>query len=116
MKSVLRFILVGTVVCTLSAALGTLAASAPAQADGAALFKQNCAMCHGADGKGYSALKTPDFTDEKWQASITDKQIFETIKNGKPNTMMLPFGNKLKDDQINALVKQIRAFGKAKSK
>ena len=39
------------------------------EADGAAIFKKNCTMCHGADGKGFSALKTPDFTDPKWQSS-----------------------------------------------
>jgi cytochrome c oxidase cbb3-type subunit III len=116
MKSVLRITISLAAVCALSAALGALAKGTPAEPDGAALFKQNCAMCHGADGKGYSALKTPDFTDKKWQESVTDKQIFDTIKNGKSNTMMLPFGNKLNDAEMNALVKQIRAFGGGKSK
>src|ERR1039458_6225190 len=30
--------------------------AAPA-ADGAALFKQKCSMCHGTDGKGFAAIK-----------------------------------------------------------
>lgn len=93
-------------------ALGSFALGTPDEPDGAAIFKSKCSMCHGQDGKGYAAIKTPDFTDPKWQAGITDEQIFDTIKNGKKNTMMVAFGNQLKDDEIHALVKQIRSFGK----
>ena len=60
--------------------------------DGGDLFKQKCSMCHGADGKGYPALKTPDFTDPKVQASLTDKEIVETIKNGKRARRCRPSG------------------------
>lgn len=79
--------------------------------DGAELFRgQACVMCHGPDGKGFAAIHTPDFTDPKWQASQTDKQIEDTIKNGKPNTAMKPFGDKLKENEIDALVKYIRSL------
>src|SRR5271170_4703791 len=71
---------------------------------GGDLYKQKCSMCHGIDGKGYSALKTPDFTDPKVQASLTDKEIVETIKNGKKGTAMPAFADKLSDDQIKSLV------------
>lgn len=83
--------------------------------DGAAIYKQKCSMCHGADGKGYSALKTPDFTDPKWQESRTDKEIEEAIKNGKPGTPMLAFGDKFKEEEIQALVAQIRSFNSKKN-
>src|SRR5712692_1062252 len=82
--------------------------------DGAALFKQKCSMCHGPEGKGFQALKTPDFTDPKWQEGITDKQIVETIKNGKKGTPMPPFAEKLKDDEIQALVAYIRSLNSNK--
>jgi cbb3-type cytochrome c oxidase subunit III len=84
----------------------------PAPDAGGDLFKQKCAMCHGADGKGYAALKTPDFTDPKVQASLTDAQIIETIKNGRPGTAMPPFKDSLSDDQIASLVKYIRSLKK----
>jgi cytochrome c oxidase cbb3-type subunit 3 len=87
--------------------------AAPA-ANGAALFKQNCSMCHGTDGKGFAALKTPDFTDLKWQASLKDKGIAEVIKDGKKGTTMPSFGDKLKDEEIQALVGYIRSFGSRK--
>lgn len=96
-------------------AAGSFALAPPDEPDGAAIFKSKCSMCHGQDGKGFAAIKTPDFTDPKWQASVTDAQIFDTIKNGsKKNTMMVAFGSQLKDDEIHALVKQIRSFNSEK--
>jgi len=100
---------------TIGVALGSFAFATPEEPDGAAIFKTKCSMCHGQDGKGFAAIKTPDFTDPKWQAGITDQQIFDTIKNGsKKNTMMVAFGSQFKDDEIHALVKQIRSFNSAK--
>ena len=84
--------------------------------DGAAVYKQKCQMCHGADGKGFPAIKTPDLTDPKWQASISDKEMTEVIKNGKKGTPMPAFADKLKDDEIQAVVKFIRSFDSSKKK
>jgi cytochrome c5 len=110
MKPILRFVVIPAVACL---ALAALAAARPEEVDGAALFKQRCSMCHGQDGKGISFMKTPDYTDPKWQAGITDDQIVDRIKNGKPDTAMKPYGGgaELKDDEVQALLKQIRAFG-----
>jgi cbb3-type cytochrome c oxidase subunit III len=94
------------------------AAAIPAadQPDGEALYKQKCAMCHAPDGKGYSAIKTPDFTSPKWQEGKTDKEIAEVIKNGKPGTAMKSFADQLKEDEIAALVKYIRSLNGEKKK
>jgi cytochrome c oxidase cbb3-type subunit 3 len=110
MKTILRCALIATAACLASIAVA--AGAAADQPDGAALFKTKCSMCHGADGRGFAALKTPDFTDPKWQASKTDKEIASTIKNGKQGTMMQAFGSQLKDDEIDALVKEIRSLKK----
>jgi cytochrome c6 len=82
--------------------------------DGAALFVQKCALCHGKDGKGlpqWRAKGQPDFTDAHFQSSVTDQQISEVIHNGK-GKFMPPFKAKLSDEQITALVAQVRAFGR----
>lgn len=84
--------------------------------DGAAVYKQKCQMCHGADGKGFPAIKTPDMTDPKWQASLSDKEMTEVIKNGKKGTPMPAFADKLKDDEIQAVIKFIRSFDSSKKK
>jgi cytochrome c6 len=77
-------------------------------------FKTSCVMCHGEDGTGTptgKALKAPDLHADVVQ-KMTDAQIVEQISNGKGN--MPPFKSTLSKDQINALVKQVRKFGKKK--
>src|SRR5436309_9999144 len=76
--------------------------------DPAALYKKNCAMCHKADGKGYAAMKTPDFTDKEWQASKKDEELIESITNGKKDKgTMPPFDKKLSPDEIKLLVTDV---------
>jgi cbb3-type cytochrome c oxidase subunit III len=89
--------------------LNTTLQAAPDAAD---VFKQKCSMCHGADGKGFAALKTPDFTSAKVQASLTDKEIADSIKNGRKGTAMPAFGDQLNDSQIQSLVTYIRSLKK----
>jgi cbb3-type cytochrome c oxidase subunit III len=84
--------------------------------DGSTVYKQKCQMCHGPDGKGFPAIKTPDMTDPKWQASVSDKEMTEVIKNGKKGTPMPAFADKLKDDEIQAVIKFIRSFDSSKKK
>lgn len=112
MKSLVRLSLVLSIVAPLL--VFQAVAKTADKPDGAAVFKEKCTMCHGPDGKGFAAIKTPDFTDPKWQASITDDQIIETIKNGKKGTPMPPFGDKLSEDEIKAVAAYIRSLGKKK--
>jgi cbb3-type cytochrome c oxidase subunit III len=80
--------------------------------DGSAIFKKNCMVCHGADGKGFAALKTPNFTDPKWQSATKDKDMREVIKNGKKGTAMVGFGGQLKEEEITAVIAYIRSLKK----
>ena len=112
MRNILRF---GSTCLLIGVGLfiSSLAFHAAVPADnGDAIFKNNCVMCHGADGKGFAALKTPDFTSPKWQASMTDKQIKAVIKDGKKGTAMAAFGDKLNDAQMTAVIAYIRSLKK----
>lgn len=80
------------------ATLGT--APAPAPRSGAAVFKQNCASCHGPDGRGVKDINTPDFTNPQMQAKITDPQMTDIIAHGKAGTMMPAWSGKLTDEEI----------------
>ena len=54
---------------------------------GQAMFKQICAACHGADGKGNPQLGAPDLTDQIWLHGSSEAQIIETISKGRSNQM-----------------------------
>jgi cytochrome c oxidase cbb3-type subunit 3 len=56
-------------------------------ARGQPLFAQNCAACHGAEGKGNPALGALDLTDGTWLYSAAEPVIIETITKGRTNQM-----------------------------
>ncbi|MCE0497291.1 MAG: cytochrome c [Methylacidiphilales bacterium] len=88
-----------------------------ARADAPAAWATNCAACHGKDGKGSTMmgrrLSIKDLTDPKVQASFTDADAANDIKNGITEggtTKMKAFGDKLSDDDIKALVAYVRTL------
>jgi mono/diheme cytochrome c family protein len=82
--------------------------SAEDNPDAAALYKKNCVMCHKADGKGYEAMHSPDFTNKEWQASKTDEELIASVTNGKKDKgTMPPFGEKLKPEEIKLIITDV---------
>jgi len=78
---------------------------------GADTFKAKCAMCHGADGKGETAmgktLKLRDMGSAEVQAQ-SDADLTNIITNGKGK--MPKYDGKLTKDQISDVVKYIRTL------
>jgi mono/diheme cytochrome c family protein len=66
-------------------------------AQGRAHFADHCAVCHGNDGRGKTTIgrnlypKAPDMWDKETQ-SLSDGEIFYTIKNGVRLTGMPAWG------------------------
>jgi mono/diheme cytochrome c family protein len=82
-------------------------------ADGGAVYAANCSICHGRNGSGTAALRAkgqPDLSTAEWQRTHSDQQIVDRIRAGKGK--MPAFARKLSDEQIMALVKQVRSFRK----
>jgi cytochrome c553 len=88
-----------------------------------ALFNSMCATCHGAEGHGDGPAaanispKPRDYTDAKWQASVTDDDLKRTIMLGGQKTgksPMMPGNPQLKDqpEVLDGLVRIIRGFAK----
>jgi mono/diheme cytochrome c family protein len=72
--------------------------------DAPALWKKTCAPCHKLDGKG-GPMKTPDMTRKEWQSKHSDAQLISVITSGEK--MMPKFENKLKPEEIKALVSEV---------
>ncbi len=79
-----------------------------------AAWDANCTVCHGEDGRSLTEegrkKKARDLADPKWQASVSDDRLTSSIKRG--HDRMPAFGRKLSDEQVKALVAEIRALVK----
>ena len=99
------------------AALVFIFTSNASAADGSAVYGDNCAKCHGDDGKGQTKmgqkLNARDYTDATVQAAFTDDQAFKSVKDGMKKddkTLMKP--SELSDHDIKAAVTCLRNFKK----
>ncbi len=81
-------------------------------ADGAAIYAERCASCHGADGRAQTPKGkrkgATDFTSSKWKPN--DARLMKVIANGKAG--MPAFKDKLNEDEIKAVTMYIKTFKK----
>ncbi len=119
-------VVVGLFACALVTGLGAAAqdktpppATAESTAAGQQLYLRNCASCHGRTGEGGPGNDlipaAPSLVDDQWDHGSTDEQIFQNVKNGiGPDFNMVPFKDKLKDDEIKEVVRYIRSIARKK--
>jgi cytochrome c6 len=80
-------------------------------ADGAALWAQHCASCHGKDGSGNTAMgKKLAVKDYSKDQGFSDAEATNVITNGKGK--MKAYKGKLSDADIKALVAYVRSLKK----
>ena len=73
--------------------LNPLASDPRAAQAGGAIFRAQCATCHGADAKGIDNIEAPDLTLIWARQTTTDASIFKTIKEGIAGSIMPPHQN-----------------------
>jgi mono/diheme cytochrome c family protein len=77
----------------------------------AILFKQNCAACHGADGKQGAG---PPLDDPLFRALIREEELREVLDHGRSGTLMPAFakenGGTLTAAQIQVLIHEIKGI------
>jgi len=76
--------------------------SAALAESGENVFTQNCAACHGADGKGNKALGAPNLTDNIWLYDGSREGIQHSVRNGLNNVMPAQ-SDLLREDKIHLL-------------
>jgi cytochrome c553 len=109
----MKRILSVAVVCVLGSAITAWAADAKGN------WEDNCAKCHGTDGKGDTKmggkLRIKDFTDSAVQAQFADADAFKAVKEGlkdKDGKLRMKAIEGLSDDEITALVQYVRGLKK----
>ncbi len=86
------------------------------KADGAAvaraapLFKEQCAACHGEDGKGKREFGAPNLTDKEWLRGGTKDAIHAQIVSGRGGVMP-NWGSRLDPMTIDALAVYVHSLG-----
>ncbi len=88
-----------------------------AQDAGAAVFRSNCATCHGAGANGVQASGFPSLLDDDWLWGGTVDDIAHTVAHGIRNeaspdarwSEMPAFGDLLEDGDIDAVVHHVLA-------
>ena len=86
-------------------------------ADGQKLFNMNCASCHGADGKAQTAagkmLGARDLSTSKLSDAEIENQIVNGgVKDANGKSKMPAFKDRLKPEEITALVAHVKSFRK----
>lgn len=73
---------------------------------GREFFLNNCYVCHGKTGEGngprahFNQPRPRNFTSDDTRANFNRPRLFDSIKNGKPGTVMPAWGKVLSDQQI----------------
>ena len=87
---------------------------------GEALYQQNCAFCHAADGTGRNWIGSflephpRDLTDPDFWRRVDDKYLLQVIRQGLPGTSMPAWREVLSDTQQRQILAYLRAaFGSA---
>ena len=84
--------------------------------DARAVFAENCARCHGKDGRAHTLhgwlVGAQNFTNAKWRAETSTNEIIHAIKTGPG--FMPAFGDKLSEAEIEALAAYVQSFAPAK--
>ena len=87
------------------------------RADGAAIFSEVCARCHGPVGEPDAAnvarLGVKPLTSDNVQRHLTDDDIRRQILRGSENKQMPSFAGALSDDQVAAVIAHVRTLGPA---
>jgi mono/diheme cytochrome c family protein len=102
--------------CASTRPLAAQQASCPKdKVDARGLFIENCAGCHGKNGRAHTfhgwVLEAQNLTNAKFQTDTTDEEIIKAIKTGP--RAMLAFEKKLSPSEIDALATFVRTFKQA---
>ena len=86
------------------------------QGRGKVLYEQNCAVCHGKDGRAdtpVSQLLHPhprDFTDRIDMGRLSVDRIYRAIKEGRPATAMAAWSQVLTELEIGDVIDYLQSF------
>ncbi len=95
-------------IAMIGVAMALLVPGTAAAADGAALYGENCAKCHGDDGRSDTpvgkALKTPALAGGSW----SQEELTAAIRDNPKHTSV---SSKLSDADLGAILEHLGSLG-----
>lgn len=79
-------------------------------AKGAEIFKSQCAVCHGPEGKGNHSLGAPNLADKIWLYGGDKATVFETVYNSRAGVMPA-WGTRLDENTLRELTVYLHQLG-----
>lgn len=76
----------------------------------AKLFQENCAVCHGAQGRGDRKIGAPNLTDNEWLYGSRREDIHDQIWNGHGGVMPT-WAGRLTPEEIKSLAIFVHSLG-----
>jgi cytochrome c oxidase cbb3-type subunit 3 len=77
---------------------------------GKAVFAEQCAACHGEDGKGNTELGAPNLTDQIWLYGGSKNAILQSVQNSRAGVMPSWHG-RLSPETIKQLAVYVHSLG-----
>jgi cytochrome c oxidase cbb3-type subunit 3 len=77
---------------------------------GKKVYADNCAVCHGPEGKGNRELGSPNLADKIWLYGSDKQTIMQGVQNGRGGVMP-PWQDRLSEATIKALTVYVFSFG-----
>ena len=90
-----------------------------AATDGEELYRNYCAVCHGAEGRGDGPAASsfdpppPDLTDAERMEQLTDERLLEVLSTGSGT--MAGFESMLTPEELEAVAEYVRTLSEAPS-
>ncbi len=83
---------------------------------GQAIYQGYCAVCHGLGGRGDGVSASvlipgpPDFTSLEFKSSYSKDRVWDVVSNGKAESQMEGFRDKLPSEDIGAVIEYISSL------
>ncbi|MEO0428017.1 MAG: cytochrome-c oxidase, cbb3-type subunit III [Pseudomonadota bacterium] len=88
----------------------SLSGGAESTEEGATIYADNCAACHGDEGRGEPALGAPNISDAIWLYGGSKEKIVETITHSRAGVMP-GWTSRLTDAQIKQAAIYVHSLG-----
>jgi mono/diheme cytochrome c family protein len=100
-------IIIGIIICIINSGIFS-SENAKAVAAGEKVYQKQCLICHGDNGKGEGKNAGTALNNQQYLNTVSDKDIFNSVKFGREGTGMPNYGPRLSEDELNNVVAFIR--------